>query len=369
MNAGCTCEAAEAQRAPRSGQQAPPQLVPAADSGREVSRTAFARSRLAVKKFYSSNRCQTVIATLIFTNFIIQCFQMQIDPSESDYKKTWGWISDTFNIIFAIELAANLYGNFYQDFTKSGWNAFDTLVVSIGLLDLVRAPLPGPLKMIRMLRAFRVFRLFNRVPSLKKLVDSLRRALPGVVHAFLINLLMMCIYSVLAVDFFHDLHADCLTDPVVAQFPGAKTARGKCLGPDYYGNFFRALYTLFQVLTGESWSEAIVRPTLLSYRDSFVDTLGVAIFFVSFMLIHAVVLINVVVALLLDGMQQQEEPPPQLPRDPHDGANGDNAYKLDEIGALREEVVALRAQLTGIAEEWRSKATELLMRVEAISEL
>ena len=63
-------------------------------------------------------------------------------------------------------------------------------------------PLPGPLRLLRTLRAFRVFRLFKRVKSLNKIVVSLGKAMPGVMNAFLILTLVMCIYAILAVDFF-----------------------------------------------------------------------------------------------------------------------------------------------------------------------
>merc|ERR1712137_937529 len=65
-----------------------------------------------------------------------------------------------------------------------------------------------------------------------------------------------------------------------------------------YGDFMRALYTLFQVMTGESWSEAVVRPLLFGLYKN--NALFVGIFFVSFIILTQIVLINVVVAVLLE---------------------------------------------------------------------
>merc|ERR1719478_610843 len=119
-----------------------------------------------------------------------------------------------------------MYGSWMRKFFKSAWNCFDLLVVSIGALDLCRAPLPGPLKLVRMLRAFRVFRLFGRVESLKKIIVMIHRALPGVMSAFVLNFIVLCIYAVLAVDFFKDIHSDCLDhDPPELL---AVTPRGLC---------------------------------------------------------------------------------------------------------------------------------------------
>ena len=55
-----------------------------------------------------------------------------------------------------------------------------------------------------MIRAFRVFRLFKRIKSLNKIIVSLGKAVPGVLNAFFVVFLVMCIYAILGVDFFLD---------------------------------------------------------------------------------------------------------------------------------------------------------------------
>merc|ERR1719478_1298683 len=159
-----------------------------------------------------------------------------------------------------------MYGSWMRKFFKSAWNCFDLLVVSIDVLDLCRLPLPGPLKLVRMLRAFRVFRLFGRVESLRSILVMIHFAIPGVISAFILNFIVLCIYAVLSVDFFKDIHKDCHEFDPPKEL--AITPRGLCFGQDYYGSFLRALYTLFQVLTGESWSEAAVRPVLHYFEHS-----------------------------------------------------------------------------------------------------
>eukprot|EP00419_Tripos_fusus_P036686 CAMPEP_0172785572 /NCGR_PEP_ID=MMETSP1074-20121228/205513_1 /TAXON_ID=2916 /ORGANISM="Ceratium fusus, Strain PA161109" /LENGTH=179 /DNA_ID=CAMNT_0013622583 /DNA_START=661 /DNA_END=1200 /DNA_ORIENTATION=- len=84
------------------------------------------------------------------------------------------------------------------------------------------------------------------------------------------------------------------------------TARGDKYSEEYYGNFLKSLFTLFQILTGESWSEMGVRPILEESPDV-VSNIGSAIFFTSFVLINSMLLLNVVVAVLLDGMVAASE--------------------------------------------------------------
>lgn len=82
------------------------------------------------------------------------------------------------------------------------------------------------------------------------------------------------------------------------------TARGFTFGHEYYGTFSRAMFTLFQVMTGESWSEAIARPLIFGYSQT--DAIVSGIFFVSFIIIAQFVLVNVVVAVLLDKFVTEE---------------------------------------------------------------
>jgi len=63
------------------------------------------------------------------------------------------------------------------------------------------------------------------------------------------------------------------------------------------------------VMTGESWSEAIARPLIFGLYD---NAITASVFFVSFLVVTQIVLVNVVVAVLLDnftasGSDEEEE--------------------------------------------------------------
>merc|ERR1712007_91777 len=122
-------------------------------------------------------------------------------------------------------------------------------------------------------------------------------------NAFIVMLVFYCIYAILAVELFRDFGEggvyytyDSRTGSSASN--DAYSARGYVLGIEYYGDFMRALYTLFQVMTGESWSEAVVRPLVFGLYKN--DAVVVGIFFVSFIILTQIVLINVVVAVLLE---------------------------------------------------------------------
>ena len=150
---------------------------------------------------------------------------------------------------------------------------------------------------LRMLRAFRILRLFRRVESLNKIIVSLGKAVPGLANAGLVMLLVMCIYAILGVDLFGKHGMGGSITNVEGNAVALLTLRGMTYGDEYYGTFFRSLYTLFQVLTGESWSEMVARPTIFGELS-----VSGSLFFVSYILVCGIVLINVVVAVLLDKM-------------------------------------------------------------------
>eukprot|EP00927_Polykrikos_kofoidii_P031248 TRINITY_DN2689_c0_g1_i4.p2 TRINITY_DN2689_c0_g1~~TRINITY_DN2689_c0_g1_i4.p2 ORF type:complete len:365 (+),score=65.38 TRINITY_DN2689_c0_g1_i4:36-1130(+) len=303
----------------------------------------FWKYKLEVYLFYHSRKMQIFVAGLILTNFFVECTQRQIDPDSAAFR--WGVVWEAFegffSVCFLLELLVNMYGSWMRPFFRHVWNWFDMFVVLIGILSITKCPLPGPLKLVRMFRAFRVFRLFARIESLMKILVSLERALPGVLNAFVIMLLVVCIYAVLAVDLFGKLHSDCMAMPAN---PTAVTARGLCYGEDYYGNFFRSLYTLFQVLTGESWSEAAVRPVL--HMSTGFDVFVHSVFFITFVIINGMVLLNVVVAVLLDGMSP-------LPAEPATDENTATSTPEEGLAALREDVAEVKQMLTAMSADLR----------------
>ena len=123
-------------------------------------------------------------------NFFTNIIEKQIDPfNEEGMDDTWYAVELTWNIIFVIELVWNMYGSWYWSihmeghFLRSGWNLFDFFVVGVSIPSMSGEELQPPLNNLRIFRAFRVFRLFKRIESLRKILESLGRAVPGMVNA------------------------------------------------------------------------------------------------------------------------------------------------------------------------------------------
>ena len=144
--------------------------------------------QFAVYAFYRKDFIQVPIAFVIAANFLVTILEKEIDPFRiQKYPNVWLVLDYVFNSIFILELMLNLYGSWFFEFWKSGWNVFDFIVVLSGVLTMAQV---AALKQLKMLRAFRIFRLFKRIRSLNKIVTALLKAIPGVANAFVIMLIV-----------------------------------------------------------------------------------------------------------------------------------------------------------------------------------
>eukprot|EP00747_Dinoflagellata_sp_TGD_P147729 gnl/TRDRNA2_/TRDRNA2_176844_c1_seq8.p1 gnl/TRDRNA2_/TRDRNA2_176844_c1~~gnl/TRDRNA2_/TRDRNA2_176844_c1_seq8.p1 ORF type:complete len:470 (+),score=83.85 gnl/TRDRNA2_/TRDRNA2_176844_c1_seq8:60-1469(+) len=272
-----------------------------------AEQSAFRKSQKKAEALYLHVYVQVFVAGLIAANFLTNMIEKQIDPKGVLYEKEFRYFELGYNVAFTIELILNMYAFWWSRFWRSSWNIFDFVVVSIGIFMSLNLPLPPSLSLLRMMRAFRVFRLFKRVQSLNKIIVALLRAVPGVMNAFLIQAITMCIFSILAVEFYQNIGKVCDADGICGPCSNEYiTSRGDCIGDEYFGSFLKSLYTFFQVLTGDSWSEAVARP-IMWWMDQPVLAFFTAMFFSCYILVAAVVLINVVVAVLLDKMGEPLE--------------------------------------------------------------
>ena len=168
--------------------------------------------------------------------------------------------------IFVVELLLKLVA-LGPRFFRSGWNIFDFVIVGIALV-----PSAQGLSVLRALRILRVLRIVSAVPSLRRVVEGLLTALPGMGSVFLLMSIIFYIGAVMATKLFS------------ASFP------------EWFGSIGASLYTLFQVMTLESWSMGIVRPVLEVYPYAWA-------FFVPFIMVTTFAVVNLIVGLVVNSMQ------------------------------------------------------------------
>jgi len=169
--------------------------------------------------------------------------------------------------VFVVELGLKLFAHGGR-FFRSGWNIFDFLIVGIALVPAAHA-----FSVLRALRILRLLRVLSVAPALRRVVEGFIRAVPGMGSVFLLMAMIFYISSVMATKLFGPTF------------------------PDWFGTLGRSAYTLFQVMTLESWSMGIVRPVM--------DTFPYAwMFFVPFIVVTTFAVVNLLVGLIVNSMQE-----------------------------------------------------------------
>ncbi len=169
-------------------------------------------------------------------------------------------------LIFVVEIVLKLIARGFG-FFRSGWNIFDFLIVGIALV-----PSAGGLSVLRALRILRVLRVISAAPRLRRVVEGFVTALPGMGSVFLLMAIIFYIGAVVATKLF------------ASSFP------------EWFGDLGLSAYTLFQIMTLESWSMGIVRPVMDVYPYAWV-------FFVPFIMVTTFAVVNLLVGLIVNSMQ------------------------------------------------------------------
>jgi voltage-gated sodium channel len=168
--------------------------------------------------------------------------------------------------IFVVELALKLFA-LGPRFFRSGWNIFDFVIIGISLTPGAQA-----LSVLRALRILRLLRVISAAPRLQRVVEGFITALPGMGSVFLLMSIIFYIGSVMATKLFG------------ASFP------------QWFGSLGESAYSLFQIMTLESWSMGIVRPVMEIYPYAWA-------FFVPFIMMTTFAVVNLLVGLIVNSMQ------------------------------------------------------------------
>ena len=254
-----------------------------------------------LKSFIESPPFQNGIITVIVLNAIVLGFETWPAAME-----TAGGLLKTLDriavAIFVVEIALKLIV-YRLAFFKSAWNVFDFLIVSITFI-----PAGEGVSVLRALRILRALRLISVVPSMRRVVQALLRAIPGMSSVVTLMALVFYIGAVMATKLF-----------------------GQAF-PDWFGSIGHSLYSLFQIMTLESWSMGIVRPVMEEFPYAWA-------FFVPFILLTTFAVLNLFIAIVVDSMSREHAAEEEATR----GALGSEHEEImRELKALRGEVAALK---------------------------
>lgn len=262
-------------------------------------------SRAVVGRFVLSKPVQTFVIVVILINAGV----LGLETSESIVRVTGGALSVvdmTCLAIFVVEIALKLYAQRLRFFTDA-WNVFDFIVVGVALI-----PGADGLAVLRALRVLRVLRLISVIPALRRVVDALVRAVPGIASIAALLAIIFYVGAVMATELFGDAF------------------------PEMFGDLGASLFSLFQVMTLDNWS--------IIARDVSAEIPWAPAFFVPFVLISALTVLNLFIAVIVDAMQGLDEDRAEKGQKPlHEVTIGHQAdgQVLAEIGELRAQIERL----------------------------
>jgi voltage-gated sodium channel len=260
-----------------------------------------------------SAKLKAIVESQFFNTFIIvviliNAITLGLETSSAAMAATGPWLYRLDRLalfIFTAEILAKLWV-YRKRFFADGWNIFDFSIVAIAWFPAV-----GPLAVLRALRILRVLRLISVVPQMRTVVGALFKALPGMLSIIAVLMLVFYVAAVMATKLFGDAF------------------------PAWFGSVGESMYTLFQIMTLESWSMGIVRPVMEVYPLAWV-------FFVPFVIVTSFAVLNLFIALIVNSMQSAQLQDRSSAESEAEIAHNEREVLLQKIDLLAAEIRHMR---------------------------
>ena len=235
-----------------------------------MAMNAIPRNRLA--GFVDSSGFTAFIVGVILVNALVLALGTY-ETLDERYGSTLHHISDLCFVIFVVELLLRIlsYGIRPWNFFKSGWNIFDFVVIGSVFIPGVRENAT----LLRLARLARLMRVVRLLPDLRVLLLGVWRSVPPLLSVAGITAALLFVYGMIGWLMF----AEAI--------------------PEHWGNIGRAMLTLFVMLTLENFP---------NYMYEGMDVHPASwIYFVSFILIAAFIVLNVLIGIVLNSMEEARE--------------------------------------------------------------
>ncbi len=248
----------------------------------------------------------TFVRHFIITIILINAVTLGMETSHhmnDQYGHILHIIDTIILYIFVVEILCKLFAFRFKFFSKP-WNIFDFLIVGIALL-----PASGPFAVLRILRVLRVLLLLSMVKRLRFVVEALLQAIPGIISIMGLMVIIYYIFAVMGTQMFGSAF------------------------PKYFGDLGRSMYTLFQVMTLESWSSNVARPIISLYPAAW-------LYFVLFILIGTFTMLNLFIGIIVNAMQSLHE------KNQHDETDNIKTIISKETDILEAKIFHMQQSLT-----------------------
>jgi voltage-gated sodium channel len=160
------------------------------------------------------------------------------------------------------------------------WNWFDFVITAVSGAAIFTHFFAHPeyLLIARMFRIFRIFRLLEISSQLKEIEKKIVAIIPTVFSFALLLFILIYIYSIIGFYLFE----------------------GKDMDGANFSTLFDSAVTLFQVMTLDGWGELMLA---VNEADLAIPTVIIDVYFISFVVITAIVSLNVFIAVLASSVE------------------------------------------------------------------
>ena len=248
-----------------------------------------------------AEQCARIVAAPWFTKSILVAIALtgilsgletyQAFRGPDTLGRTVDFLQHAVLAVFVIEIVLRIgsYGEHPWRYFQRGWNLFDFFIVALCLLPLST-------EYVVVLRLLRTLRLFTALHGLQIMLSGLLRSIPSLGYVGLLLLLHFYIYAVIGTFLFGD------NDPI------------------RFGSLHTTMLSLFQVLTLEGWNDILTTQyhgSEVGYdeawkqlasaggdRVSVARPVAAAVYFVSFILIGTMIMLNLFTGVIIRSMEE-----------------------------------------------------------------
>jgi voltage-gated sodium channel len=182
-----------------------------------------------------------------------------------------GWLDVAVTMFFVIEIFIRFVGtDNKRRFFHSGWNVFDTLIVTVSLIPVEDSEMAI---LGRLIRIFRVLRMVSVIPELRLLVNSLLAALPQLGYLMLLMFIIFYIFAAVGSYLFEGIN------------------------PVLWGDISISMLTLFRVMTFEDWTD-VMYETMAVHPWSWA-------YYLVFIFLTTFAFLNMVIGVVVGAMDEE----------------------------------------------------------------
>jgi len=229
-----------------------------------------------------------MIMGCIVLNTLTMCLEYY--GAHPDYNKVLDGLDTFYIVVFTIEALIKITGLGWFQYIRNSWNKFDFFIVIVGIVSLFELSGDASFNVLRLFRIGRVLRLINKAKTLRTHFLTLMYSIPSLWNIGLLILVIFFVYAVVGMHLFG-------TEDEEKNWEFGDSEAN-------FQDFQKSMITLFRVSSGDGWSSVYER-YLADVSDE--TRPWVYIYFMSFFLVGALVMINLFIAVILDSFNEEQE--------------------------------------------------------------